>query len=189
MSVYLLATLDTKGAEAELIRDRLVELGVDVVVIDTGCIGTPAFEGDVSREAVFAAVKTSLAEMHQKNDRGLAVTNAAIGAASIIRQAAAQGNVDGIIALGGSAGTTIGTAAMRALPIGVPKLMVSTLASGDVRKWVADKDIVMMNSVVDIAGINRISRQILSNAAAAMAGMVLHRRQTSISNSTTAVSV
>lgn len=178
MSVYLIATLDTKGPEAAFVRDRLVELGVDVVVVDTGCIGTPAFEGDVPREAVFTAVKTSLAEMVQKNDRGVAVTEAARGSAAIVRQAFSQGKVDGVIALGGSAGTTIGTAAMQALPIGVPKLMVSTLASGDVRKWVADKDIVMSNSVVDIAGINRISRQVLSNAAAAMAGMVLHRSQT-----------
>src|SRR5262249_40438808 len=79
---------------------------------------------------------------------------------------------DGVIALGGSAGTTIGTAAMRALPIGVPKMMVSTLASGQVRQWVGDKDILMLNSVVDIAGINRISRTVLTEAAAAMAGMV-----------------
>src|SRR5262245_21424472 len=82
------------------------------------------------------------------------------------------GKVDGVIALGGSAGTTIGTAAMRALPIGVPKVMVSTLASGQVRQWVGDKDILMLNSVVDIAGINRISRMVLNEAAAAMAGMV-----------------
>src|SRR5262245_2148335 len=82
------------------------------------------------------------------------------------------GKVDGVIALGGSAGTTIGTAAMRALPIGVPKSMVSTLASGQVRQWVGDKDILMLNSVVDIAGINRISRSVLTTAAAAMAGMV-----------------
>ncbi len=175
MSVYLFATLDTKGPEAVFVRDRLAELGVDIVVVDTGCIGTPAFSGDVTREALFAAANSSLAEMVQQNDRGVAVTKAALGAAAIIRQAAAHGNVDGVIALGGSAGTTIGTAAMQALPIGVPKLMVSTLASGDVRKWVADKDVLMMNSVVDIAGINRISRQVLSNAAAAMAGMVLHR--------------
>ena len=175
--IYLFATLDTKGSEAAFVRDRLIELGVEVTVVDTGCIGTPSFVGDVTREALFATANTSLAEMVQKNDRGVAVTKAAQGAAAVVRQAATQGNVDGVIALGGSAGTTIGTAAMQALPIGVPKLMVSTLASGDVRKWVADKDIVMMNSVVDIAGINRISRQILSNAAAAMAGMVLNRGQ------------
>jgi uncharacterized protein (UPF0261 family) len=175
MSVYLLATLDTKGPEAALVRDRLVELGVEVVVVDTGCIGIPTFIGDVTREKVFAAAGSSLEEMFARNDRGAAVTQAAIGATAIVLAAFERGEVAGVIALGGSAGTTIGTAAMRALPIGVPKVMVSTLASGDVRQWVGDKDILMLNSVVDIAGINRISRKILSNAAAAIAGMVRHR--------------
>lgn len=174
-SIYLFATLDTKGPEAALVRDRLIALGVQVVVVDTSCVGDPSFTGDISREALFAAAGTSLAELVQKKDRGLAVTMAAKGAAAVARQAFQQGKLDGIVALGGSAGTTIGTAAMRALPIGVPKVMVSTLASGDVRQWVGNKDILMLNSVVDIAGINRISRQILSNAAAAMAGMVQHR--------------
>lgn len=174
-AVYLLATLDTKGPEAVLVRDRLVELGVEVVVVDTGCIGDPAFPGDVTREEVFAAAGSSLKEMLAKHDRGVAVTKAAAGATLVVRTTFKLGNLAGVFALGGSAGTTIGTAAMRSLPIGIPKVMVSTLASGDVRQWVGDKDIVMLNSVFDIAGINRISRQILLNAAAAMAGMVQHR--------------
>ncbi len=174
-AVYLLATLDTKGPEAALIRNRLVELGVDVIVVDTGCIGIPTVPGDVTREMVFAAAGSSLQEMLAKNDRGASVTNAAKGATAIVLAAFEAGKVDGVIAIGGSAGTTIGTAAMRALPIGLPKVMVSTLASGDVRNWVGDKDILMLNSVVDIAGINRISRQVLSNATAAIAGMVQHR--------------
>ena len=156
-------------------RDRLRALEVEVAVMDTGCIGQPVFPGDVSRDDVFQAAGTSLAEMIEKNDRGVAVTNAATGAATIVVDAFARGEVDGVLALGGSAGTTIGTTAMRALPIGVPKLMVSTLASGQVRQYVGDKDILMMNSVVDIAGVNRISREVLSNAAAAMAGMIQHR--------------
>jgi uncharacterized protein (UPF0261 family) len=147
MPVFLLATLDTKGTEAEFVRGRLVELGVAVEVIDTGC-GT------------------------ESGDRGTAVAAAANRAARLVAEAFAAGKVDGVLALGGSAGTTIGTAAMRALPIGVPKLMVSTLASGNVRPWVGDKDILMLNSVVDIAGINRVSRLVLTQAAAAMAGMV-----------------
>jgi uncharacterized protein (UPF0261 family) len=105
-------------------------------------------------------------------DRGQAVNDAASTAAKRIGEAFATGKVQGVIAVGGSAGTTIGTAAMRVLPIGVPKVMVSTLASGQVRPWVGDKDILMLNSVVDIAGINRISRIVLSEAAAALAGMV-----------------
>jgi uncharacterized protein (UPF0261 family) len=147
MSVYLLATLDTKGAEAEFIRERLAAMGITVEVLDTSCSG-------------------------KAGDRGQAVNEAAADAARIVAEAFAAGKVEGVIGIGGSAGTTIGTAAMRALPIGVPKLMVSTLASGNVRSWVGDKDILMLNSVVDIAGINRISRKILGEAAAAMAGMV-----------------
>ncbi len=147
MPVYLLATFDTKGPEAAFVRDRLFELGVEVELVDVSCGG-------------------------RGGDRGQAVSAAAAEAAIRVRDAFAAGNVQGVLAIGGSAGTTIGTAAMRALPIGVPKLMVSTLASGQVRPWVGDKDILMLNSVVDIAGINRISRLVLSEAAAAMAGMV-----------------
>jgi uncharacterized protein (UPF0261 family) len=147
MPMYLLATLDTKGPEAEFLRDRLVELGVEVELLDTSCGNQPG-------------------------DRGMAVNAAAAKAAEHVRGAFAAGKVQGVLALGGSAGTTIGTAAMRTLPLGVPKLMVSTLASGQVRPWVGDKDILMLNSVVDIAGLNRISCKILIQAAAAMAGLV-----------------
>jgi uncharacterized protein (UPF0261 family) len=175
MSVFLLATLDTKGVETALVRDRLRDLGLDVIVVDAGCLGEPASAGDVTREQVFAAAGTSLDALRQQQDRGAAVTQAAVGAAALVREAFAQGRLDGVLALGGSAGTTIGTSAMRALPLGVPKLMVSTLGSGQVRQYVGDKDILMLNSVVDIAGINRISRSILNNAAAAMAGMVRNR--------------
>lgn len=172
MAVYLFATLDTKGPEAEHLRDALRTMGVQVVVVDTGCIGSPSFSGDVSRNELFVRAGTSLAAMVEKNDRGSAVTKAAEGAVVIVREALSRGNLDGVIALGGSAGSTIGTAAMRALPIGVPKVMVSTLASGQTRQFVGDKDIFMLNSIVDIAGINRVSRKILSQAAAAMAGLV-----------------
>jgi uncharacterized protein (UPF0261 family) len=175
MSVYLLATLDTKGPDAAFVRDRLRALGIAVTVVDTGCLGEPAWAGDIPRETVFQAGGTTLQAVRERNDRGEAVTRAAAGAAQLVTAAFARGQVGGVLGLGGSAGTTIGTTAMRALPIGVPKLMVSTLASGQVRQYVGDKDLVMLNSVVDIAGINRISRRILSNAAAAMAGMVQHR--------------
>jgi len=171
MSVYLLATLDTKGPEAELVRRRLSELGVAVTVVDTGCLGSPAVAADITRQQVMQAGGGSLQSLSAAEDRGQAVSTAAAGAARLISEAHRRGEVDGVIALGGSAGTTIGTSAMRALPLGVPKLMVSTLASGDVRPYVGDKDILMMNSVVDIAGVNRISRAVLNNAAAAMAGM------------------
>ncbi|MAF67214.1 MAG: hypothetical protein CMJ84_16350 [Planctomycetes bacterium] len=175
MSVYLVATLDTKGAEAEFVRAELAAHGVEARLVDTGCLGTPQVCADVSREEVFAAAGTSLEEMVARSDRGEAVTRAAEGACRIIRKAFGCGECSGVLSLGGSAGTTIGTACMRALPLGVPKLMVSTLASGQVRQYVGDKDILMMNSVVDILGINRVSRLVLSQAARAMAGLVTLR--------------
>ena len=172
MYVYLLATLDTKGDEAAYIRGVLAAAGADVRIVDTGCLGTPTIAADVTREELFAAGGTSLADLRAKNDRGLAVTAAAAGATKLIDRLHAAGKVSGVLAIGGSAGTAIGTAAMRALPLGVPKLMVSTLASGQVRHYVGDKDILMLNSVVDILGVNRISRLVLGTAARAMAGMV-----------------
>jgi len=182
MSVYLLATLDTKGREAAFVRDCLVALGVDVTVVDCGCLGEPACEADVSREEVFQAAGTTLGAMQAQGDRGTAVVQAAAGTAKIVSDAFSKDKVSGVLALGGSAGTNIGTAAMRALPLGVPKLMISTLAAGDVSRYVGAKDVLMLNSVVDIAGINRISRQVLSNAAAAMAGMVHARRAGSVTS-------
>lgn len=173
MSVCLIATLDTKGVEAAFVREQLAALGVPTLVIDAGCQGTPASRADISREEVYKAAGTSLDEMRRLADRGIAVTNAARGAAAIVARLHAEGRVSGVLGLGGSAGTTIATAAMRGLPIGIPKLMVSTLASGQVRPWVGDKDILMLNAVVDILGINRLSRVILGEAARAMAGMVL----------------
>lgn len=175
MFVYVVATLDTKGHEAEFVCARLRTLGVGVKLVDAGCIGDPAVEADISADEVFCAAGLSLAAARKQGDRGRAVTLAAQGVASIVHAAYDCGELLGVLGLGGSAGTTIGTAAMRVLPLGVPKVMVSTLASGQVRPWVGDKDICMLNSIVDIAGINRISRQVLGEAAAAMAGMVKFR--------------
>lgn len=172
MAVHLFATLDTKGVEADFVRARLVERGVEVVLVDTSCLGVPRARADVPRERVFEAAGTTLAAMQARDDRGAAVDAAARGAAALAQAAYARGELDGVLGIGGGAGTTIGTAAMRALPIGVPKLMVSTLASGDVRAFVGSKDVLMLNSIVDISGINRISRQVLTRAAQAMGGMV-----------------
>ncbi len=172
MSVFLLGTLDTKGSEVAFVRDLLHEYGVATRVVDTGCLGSPAIPADIPRDQVFAAAGTSLEAVKQRNDRGHAVTVAATGAANLVAAAYARGEVAGVLSMGGSAGTTIGTTAMRALPLGLPKLMVSTLASGQTRPYVGGKDILMLNAVVDIAGINRISRLVLGEAARAMAGMV-----------------
>lgn len=172
MSVYLLATLDTKGHEAAYLRDVLCACGIEVKMVDVGCQGAASIAADVPREALFATGGYDVGELAGAGDRGRAVTAAAECAARFMAERHAQGEVDGVLALGGSAGTTIGTSAMRALPLGVPKVMLSTLSSGQVRQFVGDKDIAMFNSVVDIAGLNRISRMVLARAAQAMAGMV-----------------
>ena len=173
MPVLLIGTLDTKGAEFAHVRDRLRAAGVSVLVLDVGVLAPPPFAPDITREAVFAAAGTTAAAVKAAGDRGKAVALAATGAAKLAAELHAKGQVSGVLSLGGSAGTTIGTAAMRALPVGVPKLMVSTLASGQVQPYVGTRDVMMMYSVVDIAGLNRVSRVVLDNAAAAMAGMVL----------------
>ena len=175
-SVFLFATLDTKGREADFVRALLRSWDVAVTLVDVGALGKPAVAADVPRERIFELADTTLEAVQKKADRGDAVTKAAAGAARLAREAHARGEVSGVLGLGGSAGTTIATAAMRALPLGVPKVMVSTLASGTVRQFVGDKDIFMLNAVVDILGINRISREVLSQAARAMAGLVIYPR-------------
>lgn len=173
-SVFLFATLDTKGHEADFVRRLLVSWSVPVTLVDAGALGVPAVAADITRERLFALGGTPLDEVRSRADRGEAVTVAARGAARLARDAYASGELRGVLGLGGSAGTTIATAAMKALPLGVPKVMLSTLASGMVRQFVGDKDIFMLNAVVDISGINRVSRQVLSQAAGAMAGLVVH---------------
>ena len=177
MSIYLIATLDTKGVEAGWIRESLMRQGHRVTLVDVGSSGDPQVDPDIDRAMVFEAAGTSWSVVRSDQDRGEAVAAAARGVAQLIRQHADQGLVEGVLSIGGSAGTSIGTSAMRALPLGIPKVMVSTMASGQVRPYVADKDLCMINSVVDIAGINRVSRIVLSQAADAMSGMVNGRKQ------------
>ena len=160
-SVFLFATLDTKGREGDFVRGLLVSYGVSVTLVDVGALGTPAVAADISRDRIFELAGTTIEAVRKNADRGDAVTKAAAGAARLAREAYANGDLSGLLGLGGSAGTTIATTAMQALPLGVPKVMLSTLASGMVRQFVGDKDIFMLNSVVDIAGINRVSREVL----------------------------
>jgi uncharacterized protein (UPF0261 family) len=176
MSVLLVGTLDTKGSEIAYVRDRLRQGGLSVLVADAGVHGEPACEADLAREAIFAAAGVSATDLRAAGDRGRAIERAAAGIEKVAGKLYKQGKVSGVLGIGGSAGTTIGTAAMRALPLGVPKLMVSTVASGQVQHYVGTRDVMMMYSVVDIAGLNRISRAVLDNAAAAMVGMVRARQ-------------
>ncbi|MEU7037473.1 Tm-1-like ATP-binding domain-containing protein [Streptomyces sp. NPDC046237] len=169
--VVLVGTLDTKGLEYGWLRERLKRRGVEVIVVDTGVIGTPKTSADVSRAEVARAAGVRLERLRNEGDRGAAVTAMARGAAEVVRRLHAEGRLHGVLALGGSGGTSIATRAMRALPLGVPKVMVSSMASGDVAPYVGSSDITLMYSVVDIAGVNRVSAPILANAVDAVAGM------------------
>ncbi len=171
MAIFVIATLDTKGQEAAFVCKRLRAHGAAVRLVDCGCLGEPTVTPDLSRELVYQTAGRTLQEVQAAGDRGQAVALAAEGVSRLMQEAYADGELTGIFGLGGSAGTTIGTAAMQVLPFAVPKVMVSTLASGQVRQYVGQKNILMMNSVVDLAGINRVSRIVLWQAAAAMAGM------------------
>jgi uncharacterized protein (UPF0261 family) len=171
-SVVLLGTLDTKGVEYAFLRDRLLEHGVEVLVVDAGINDPVGLVPDIARDEVALAAGADVGALASAADRGAAVTAMATGAEVVVRQLHAEGRLAGILALGGSGGSSIATQGMRALPVGVPKLMVSTVASGDTRPYVGAVDVTMMYSVVDIAGVNSVSARIMANAAGAIAGMV-----------------
>ncbi len=171
-TVALIGTFDTKGEEFSFLRERIEGAGLRTLTIDVGVLGSGPFAADISQAEVAAAANESLAELRTGRDRGRSVTAMAVGAKAILVRLFQQEAIHGVVSLGGSAGTAIATAAMRALPCGFPKLMVSTLASGDIKPYVGTTDICMMPSVLDIAGLNRVSRRIIGNAAAAICGMV-----------------
>ena len=171
-TVVLIGTLDTKGAEYGFVRERLHAAGVDTVLVDCGTAGAPVIEPDVPASEVAAAVGADLAALTAAGDRGSAVTTMARGAEAVALRLHGEGRLDGLLAIGGSGGTSIASAAARALPIGVPKLIVSTMAASDTRPIIGESDLILAASVVDVAGLNSLSRRILANAAAAMAGMV-----------------
>jgi uncharacterized protein (UPF0261 family) len=171
-TVVLVGTLDTKGAEYKYLRDRLILGGVKTLLVDVGTLDPPLVEPDLSRREVAAEAGVDLDALTAARDRGRAVSEMADAAAIVVRRLYDEGRCDGVIAAGGSGNTAIATKAMRALPVGVPKLMVSTMAAGNTRDYIGASDIALMASVTDVAGINSISGRILANAAAAMAGMV-----------------
>ncbi|MCC7045011.1 MAG: Tm-1-like ATP-binding domain-containing protein [Acidobacteria bacterium] len=170
-NIALIAALDTKGEEAAFVAAELERRGHRPLVIDVGVLGRPASPPAVTRDEVATAGGASLAALVAAADRGAAVARMADGAAAVLAARFAAGQVDAVIGLGGGAGTSIATRAMRELPIGVPKVMVSTLAGGDVSGFVGQSDIVMVPSIVDISGLNRISRDVFTRAAAAVAAM------------------
>lgn len=170
-TLVVLATLDTKGKEAEYLRQQLQRLGDRALVVDVGVVGEPGADADITREEVAAAGGQPLARLLQNPDREVAAPVMAAGATKLVSRLAEEDRAHGIVAMGGTQGTTLATAVMRALPYGFPKVMVSTMASGNVAPWVDIKDITMMFSVTDILGLNPVTRKILANAAGAVSGM------------------
>jgi len=171
-TVVLLGTLDTKGREYAFLRDRLVGAGVDVVLVDAGVFDPVGVVPDIARDEVARAGGAGVARLADDGDRGAAVAAMARGATQVLCRLHGEARLDAVLAMGGSGGSALAAEAMRGLPVGVPKLLVSTVASGDTRPYVGATDIAMLYSVVDIAGINRVSARVLANAAAAAAGMV-----------------
>ena len=170
-TIAVLATLDTKGREAEFLRDQIQRHGQKALLIDVGVTGTPGTRADVTREQVAEAGGTPLAQLLANPSREVAAPVMADGATKIVVRLAAEGKIHGVVGLGGTQGTTLCTKAMRALPYGLPKVMLSTMASGNVSHWVDIRDITMMFSVTDIMGLNPVMRKMLANAAGAACGM------------------
>lgn len=171
-TIVVLGTFDTKGIEHRYLADRIRELGHAPLLVDGGGFGVPQIGADIPREQVAAEGGIDLAALRARGDRGEMVTAMAAAAATVVRRLHAQGKLVAIVSMGGSGGTAIGTAAMRALPLGVPKVMVSTLASGNVAPYLDISDIVMIPAVSDVAGLNAFTRAQFSRAAATVCALV-----------------
>lgn len=171
-TIAVLGTFDTKGEEHAFVAELIRQNGYIPLLIDVGIFAPPKIKPDISREVVAASARFDWEQIRARKDRGEAVAAMVDAAPRFVSKLLEEKKIDGIISLGGSGGTAIGTAVMRALPIGFPKVMVSTVASGDTSQYVGVKDIVMIPSIVDVSGLNRISRQIFTRAAGAICGMV-----------------
>jgi uncharacterized protein (UPF0261 family) len=177
-TIAIIGTFDSKGNEYLYLKDRIEALGLKTLTVHAG-VFEPLFTPDVANSEVAAAVGEDIRVIAEKRDRALATEVLAKGMAVLLPKLYQQGKFDGVISLGGSGGTSLATPAMRALPIGVPKVMVSTMASGNTSQYVGTSDIVMIPSVVDVAGLNSISTTIFQNAVHAVVGMVNYPRQAS----------
>ena len=171
-AILLVGTLDTKGHEFAFARTLINARGHETILMDAGVVGAPATVPDIGAVSVARAGGSSLEALRAAGDRAAALDVMIRGACALAAELHAEGRIAAVLGLGGSGGTAIATAVMRILPVGVPKVMLSTLASGDVGPYVGVKDITMMHSVVDIAGLNRISRPVIANAVGAVCGMV-----------------
>lgn len=170
-TIAIAGTFDTKGKEYLYVKGLVEELGLHALTIHIG-VFEPEFTPDVSNAEVAAAAGYDIRAIVERKDRAMATEALSKGMETLVLQLYGEGRFDGILSFGGSGGTSMVTPAMRALPIGVPKLMVSTMASGNVEQYVGTSDIVMMPSIVDVAGLNSISKVIFRNAVLAVCGMV-----------------
>lgn len=177
-TVVLVGTLDTKEQEYRWLREQLVAAGCDVTMVDVGTFSGGAGLADVSSSEVAEAAGAGVEALRDARDRGAAMEAMAAGAARVVRRLHERGALHAVLAVGGSSGSAVAARALQALPIGVPKLLVSTMASGDVGPYVGEADVTIMYSVVDISGLNSISRAVLGNAAAAAAGMATRYERT-----------
>lgn len=179
--VVILGTLDSKGFEYEFIKKIIETQGVETVLVDAG-VFEPQVVADISNETVCQGAGEDLKALRDANDRGKAVSVMMKGAAIILKKLYDEGSLGGVIAIGGSGGTTLASYAMQVLPVGIPKFIVSTVASGDTSPYVGVKDITMIYSIVDVAGLNNILKDILTNAALAIAGIVKNKKEIPKSN-------
>lgn len=173
-TIAVIATLDTKGDEAQFVREQIEGRGHRALLVDPGILGEPAIQAEFSRDRVARAGGAgSVAEVRGYRDKQRAMETMVRGTTRLVSELAASGQIHGVIGIGGAAGTSIATPAMRALSLGFPKLMVSTVAAGMnyFGTFVGTKDLTMMHSVADILGLNPIVRKVLANAAAAICGM------------------
>jgi uncharacterized protein (UPF0261 family) len=186
-TALLLATLDTKGQEALFLKSVLERLGVGVLILDAGIFPSPVGEGDIKRHEVAMAGGRAVDELIRAGNKGEAISTMISGAVALTRRLYDEGRIHGALSIGGAQGTIIGTTAMRSLPLGVPKIMLSTMASGRriFETYVGTSDVTLIHSVVDFFGLNSVLRQMLSNAAGALAGML----QTSTPTDATTASV
>jgi uncharacterized protein (UPF0261 family) len=172
--VVIVGTLDTKGAEFKFLKDVIENAGAKTLVVDAG-IFEPDFTPDIDNQSVASAAGADLKELREKNDRGVNVKTMSKGAAAVVSGLVEKGEVAGFISLGGSGGSSIAAEVIKVLPVGLPKILVSTMAAGDVSPYVGVKDVMMMYSIVDVAGLNNVLKEVLTNAGLAIAGIVKNK--------------
>jgi len=172
-SIVMIGCFDTKSEDFTYLHNCLLEKGLSIISINTGILGTTdQFNIDIEAEVVAAATDINLTELREKNHRGFAIEKMGQGASIILADLISQDKVSGVIGMGGGGGTYIILSAMQTVPLGIPKLCLSTLATKDLSEKIGSKDILLMPSIVDVAGLNSISRLLISQAAGAVNGMI-----------------